>query len=141
MAAVTSYIGDVGASPPDGQPAEGEVDYAALFAATPSPYLVLDPGFVIVGVNAAYCQATGRTRQDLLGQYLFDAFPDNPAAPEADAVENLSASLKRVSATREPDTLALERYDIPIAGQPGAFEERWWSPVNTPVLGPDGRVA
>jgi serine phosphatase RsbU (regulator of sigma subunit) len=36
--------------------------------------------------------------------------------------------------------MALQKYDIPIAGRPGEFEERWWSPINTPVLGPDGEV-
>ncbi|MFI8239356.1 PP2C family protein-serine/threonine phosphatase [Streptomyces sp. NPDC085866] len=124
-----------------GQPTVDQVDYAALFAATPSPYLVLSPSLMIVGVNQAYCRATGRTGQDLLGQYIFAAFPDNPADPQANGVRNLSASLERVLATREPDTMAVQRYDIPVAGQPGAFEERWWSPVNTPVIGSDGQVA
>jgi serine phosphatase RsbU (regulator of sigma subunit) len=118
----------------------GEIDFAALFAFTPTPYLVLAPDLVIVAVNRAYLHATGRSRGDLLGRYLFDAFPDNPADPDADGVRNLSASLGRVLSTREPDTMALQKYDIPVAGRPGAFEERWWSPVNTPVLGPDGTV-
>src|SRR5687768_4120272 len=105
------------------------MDYAALFAATPSPYLVLGPDLVIVEVNRAYLEATGRSRESLIGQYVFDAFPDNPGNPDADGVRNLSASLRRVLATRQPDTIALQRYDIPIMGRPGEFEERWWSPV------------
>ncbi|MFF3500266.1 SpoIIE family protein phosphatase [Streptomyces sp. NPDC003247] len=125
-----------------GEPAgASHVDYAALFAATPSPYLVVGPDLVIVAVNAAYCRVTGRTSQDLLGQHLFDAFPDNPADPEADGVRNVSASLQRVLATGQAETMAIQRYDIPRVGQPGGFEERWWSPVNAPVLGPDGEVA
>jgi serine phosphatase RsbU (regulator of sigma subunit) len=28
-----------------------------------------------------------------------------------------------------------------VVDKPGVFEERWWSPINTPVLGPDGQVA
>ncbi|MGW3045770.1 PP2C family protein-serine/threonine phosphatase [Kitasatospora sp. NPDC001159] len=118
-----------------------ELDYAALFAGTPSPYLVLDPELVIVEVNRAYLEATRRTRDDLVGTYLFEAFPDNPADPEAQGAGNLEASLQRVLASREPDTMALQKYDIPVMGRPGAFEERWWSPVNTPVLAPDGTVA
>ncbi|MGW3359328.1 SpoIIE family protein phosphatase [Streptomyces bungoensis] len=131
----------MGATAAEGQPTAEHVDYAALFAATPSPYLVLTPGLLIVGVNEAYCRATGRTREDLLGQFLFDAFPDNPADPQADGVRNLSASLRRVLTRRKPDTMAVQRYDIPVAGRPGVFEKRWWSPVNTPVFGPDGQVA
>ncbi|MFI6491303.1 PP2C family protein-serine/threonine phosphatase [Streptomyces sp. NPDC050564] len=118
-----------------------EIDYAALFAATPSPYLVLGPDLVIVDVNMAYLQATARSRDDLLGQYIFDAFPDNPADPHADGVRNLDASLRRVLSSGERDTMALQKYDIPIVERPGQFEERWWSPINTPVLGIDGKVA
>ncbi|GAA3030789.1 PP2C family protein-serine/threonine phosphatase [Streptomyces glomeratus] len=118
-----------------------QMDYAALFAATPSPYLVLAPDLVIAEVNQAYLDATRRTRDDLIGQHIFEAFPDNPADPEADGVRNLNASLHRVLVSREPDTMALQKYDIPIVGRPGAFEERWWSPVNTPIQGPDGSVA
>ncbi|MFE1783874.1 PP2C family protein-serine/threonine phosphatase [Streptomyces sp. NPDC059506] len=118
-----------------------EIDYAALFAATPSPYLVLGPDLVIVDVNRAYLAATGRTRDDLLGRHIFDAFPDNPADPEADGVRNLNASLQRTLLHKEPDTMTLQKYDIPAADRPGGFEERWWSPINTPVLGPDGAVA
>ncbi|MEV4937251.1 PP2C family protein-serine/threonine phosphatase [Streptomyces zaomyceticus] len=118
-----------------------EIDHGALFAATPSPYLVLAPDLVIVDVNDAYLRATGRTRADLLGQHVFDAFPDNPADPDADGVKNLGASLGRVLATGEADTMAVQKYDIPVVSQPGVFEERWWSPVNTPVKNADGRVA
>ncbi|MFG3530002.1 PP2C family protein-serine/threonine phosphatase [Streptomyces sp. NPDC047917] len=117
------------------------VDHTALFAATPSPYLVLGPDMVIVDVNDAYLEVTGRTREGLLGLHIFTAFPDNPADPEADGVRNLGASLHRVLATRLADTMALQKYDIPVVSRPGTFEERWWSPVNTPVLGPDGQVA
>ncbi|MET8768057.1 SpoIIE family protein phosphatase [Streptomyces sp. NPDC004658] len=117
------------------------VDHAALFAATPSPYLVLGPDLIIVDVNQAYLAATERTRKDLLGRHIFSAFPDNPADPHADGVRNVDASLHRVLATRRPDTMGLQRYDIPLVDRPGVFEERWWSPVNTPVLGRDGQVA
>ncbi|MFE0514070.1 SpoIIE family protein phosphatase [Streptomyces sp. NPDC058964] len=117
------------------------IDYQALFAATPSPYLVVGPDLEILDVNSAYCRATGRTREDLIGQYLFDAFPDNPADPNADGVRNLSASLHRVLRSKQPDTMAVQKYDIPVSGHPGTFEERWWSPINTPVLGRDEQVA
>jgi PAS domain S-box-containing protein len=115
-------------------------DFAALFDAAPSPFLILGPDLVIAAVNRAYLEATGRTREDLVGQHVFEAFPDNAADPEADGVRNLRASLHRVLRSGERDTLALQKYDIPIAGRPGAFEERWWSPINTPILAPDGSV-
>ncbi|MEU6568932.1 PP2C family protein-serine/threonine phosphatase [Streptomyces parvulus] len=122
-------------------PWTGHVDYAALFAATPSPYLVVDRNLMIVSVNAAYSRATGRAAGDLLGRYLFDAVPENPAVSESDGARKVSASLRRVLATGRPESMAIQRYDIPSTAHPGGFEERWWSPVNTPVLDAEGEVA
>lgn len=114
------------------------IDFAAVFAATPSPYLLLTADLVICEVNEAYLAATGRTREDLIGQMMFDAFPDNPAQPDADGVANLRASLVRARETGRPDVMAVQRYDIPTAS--GGFETRYWSPINTPVCDADGSV-
>ncbi|MFC6065559.1 ATP-binding protein [Streptomyces ochraceiscleroticus] len=114
-------------------------DYHALFDAAPSPYLVLDPELRIVEVNRAYLAATHTERQAILGRPVFEVFPDNPGNPAADGVRNLAHSLRTVLATGRPDTMALQRYDIPD-GTDGAFEERYWSPVNSPVLDGDGRL-
>ncbi|WP_078629299.1 SpoIIE family protein phosphatase [Streptomyces sp. 142MFCol3.1] len=103
--------------------------------------MVLRPDLVIADVNEAACRVTGRAREDLLGRYLFDAFPENPADPDAEGVRNLRDSLRWVVRSRQPDTMAPQKYDIPRADRPGVFEERWWSVINTPVLGPDGQVA
>ncbi|WP_205326089.1 PP2C family protein-serine/threonine phosphatase [Glycomyces sp. YM15] len=116
-----------------------DLDYAALFEATPSPCAVLGPDLVIVEVNRAYLKAVGRTRADLLGRHLFDCFPENRADPGTDGTEHLRASLDRVLRSREPDTMALQKNEIPT-GRPGVFEERWWLPVSTPILGRDRAV-
>ncbi|MCA1695677.1 MAG: PAS domain-containing protein, partial [Actinobacteria bacterium] len=118
------------------------MDYERLFDAAPSPQLVLDARLIIVAVNGAYLRATATDRDVLLGQSIFEAFPDNPADPTADGVRNLRRSLETVLATGQADTMALQRYDIPIdrndAG--GHFVERYWSPINTPVLGANGEL-
>lgn len=116
-------------------------DYHALFAAAPTPMLVVAPDaprFTIVEVNQAYLTAVMRTRDDLIGRGVFEAMPDNPDDPVANGVANLRASLERALAGKRPDTMPLQKYDIPHPG--GGFEERWWDPVNTPVLGADGTV-
>ncbi|MGV4891735.1 protein phosphatase [Streptomyces sp. NWU49] len=117
------------------------IDYAALFAAIPVPCLIMDADLVIADVNEAYAETTGCRREDLLGRHMFEAFPDNPADPEADGVQNLRASLQRVLRGRVRDVMTPQKDDIPQPGNPDVFEERWWRPVNTPVLGPDGEVA
>jgi len=69
---------------------------------------------------------------------MFEAFPDNPDDPQATGVHNLRASLERVLATRAPDTMPVQKYDIPRPD--GSFEERYWSPLNSPLLAEDGSV-
>ncbi|ABW13990.1 putative PAS/PAC sensor protein [Parafrankia sp. EAN1pec] len=119
---------------------EPRIDYEAVFRALPSPTLLLTPELIILAANETYLQVSGRTRENLLGRYLFDAFPDNPEYRSASAVRALGASLRRVLATGERDTMAVQRYDVEAPARPDVFEERYWSTVNTPVLDPDGQV-
>jgi len=122
-------------------PVHGDPDFRALFDATPSPYLVVADDLRIVSVNQAYLDATRTRREDLLGRDMFDAFPDNPEDASASGVANLRASFQRVLDNRCADTMAIQKYDIQVPCAAGVrFEERFWSPVNTPVLGSDGRV-
>jgi PAS domain S-box-containing protein len=119
------------------------VDFELVFQASPSPMAVLTPDFVITAANTAFLTATGRTAEDLIGLYMFDAFPSNPDEPddpEAHGTEFLRASLERVVASGERDVMATQRYDIEVVDRPGRFEERYWSPINTPILGQDGTV-
>jgi len=119
-----------------------ECDFRSIFDATPSPYLVLSSDLRIVAVNQAYLQATSTVREQILGRGIFDVFPDNPEDPAADGVEKLRASLLRVLHEKCVDTMAIQKYDIRVEGPDGVrFEERHWSPVNTPVFGRDGQVS
>lgn len=120
---------------------KSEIDYQAVFNALPGAILLLTPELIIVDANTAYRQVSGRGRDELLGRRLFDVFPDNPDDPSATGMRNLSASLQRVLETGERDSMALQRYDVEVPGRPGVFEKRYWSPVNSPVLDPDGGVA
>ena len=116
-------------------------DYEIAFGAAPGNYLLLAPDFTIVGVTEAYLAATMTARADVLGRGLFDVFPDNPDDPAADGVRNLRASLLRVLASRSPDRMAVQKYDIRRPqSEGGGFEERYWSPLNTPVLDRAGDV-
>ncbi|MFC8450405.1 PP2C family protein-serine/threonine phosphatase [Kitasatospora sp. NPDC057223] len=118
-----------------------DIDYGAVFHAVPSAMLVMTPDLVVVDANAAYLKVSGRAIADLVGRQVFDVFPDNPADPHMAGTTTLRASLERVLATGRWDTMALQRYDVESADGSGDFEERYWSLVNVPVLGPDGRVA
>src|SRR5262245_19882285 len=120
---------------------QGGLDFRALFENAPGLYLVLSPDLTIVAVSEAYLRATMTRRQDILGRGLFDVFPDNPDDPEATGTRNLRKSLDEVLRTRKPSTMAVQKYDIRRPeSEGGGFEERYWSPLNSPVLDAQGRV-
>jgi len=122
-------------------PTRSVPDFRLLFQATPGLYLVLDPELKIVAVSDAYLRATMTKRDDILDRGIFDVFPDNPDDPSATGVRNLRTSLERVLREKVPDAMAVQKYDIRRPeSEGGAFEQRHWSPVNSPVLGPDSKV-
>ena len=118
-----------------------EVDYKAVFQALPGMVALLDTDLIYVDANDDFQRLSGRSRDQLVGRYIFDVFPDNPDNPSATGMSNVRASMLRVTETGERDAMALQRYDVEDAGNPGHWEERYWSPVNAPVAGPDGKVA
>lgn len=125
------------ATSPDDLPA----DFRLLFESLPGLYLVLKPDFTIAAVTEAYLSATLTERDRILGKHIFDVFPDNPADPQARATANLRASLQRVLDHARPDRMSVQKYDVRRPEKAGGgFEERYWSPLNSPVLNPDGSV-
>ncbi|MGH2454885.1 MAG: PAS domain S-box protein [Candidatus Limnocylindria bacterium] len=118
-----------------------EPDYRALFESGPGLLLVLRPDLTIAAVSDAYLRATLTRREEILGRGLFDVFPDNPDDQQATGVSNLRASLERVRATLTPDAMDVQQYDIRRpASEGGGFEERHWSPLNTPILDAGGQL-
>lgn len=116
-------------------------DYRLIFRQTPEVLLVLARDFTMLDATDARLVATLSTRENTIGRNLFGVFPDNPLDPAPTGTRNLRASLEYVLATGRPDAMAVQKYDIPAFPEPGApFEERYWSPLNTPVLDEQGRV-
>jgi signal transduction histidine kinase len=121
--------------------AEMGLDFQLFFEESPDVLLVLlpdSPRFTAVAATKARLQSTHSTMEQTLGRGLFELFPDNPDDPHANATVNLRASLERVLATRAPDTMAVQKYDIPLPQ--GGFEAKYWSPRNIPILSSAGEV-
>ncbi|WP_161890766.1 PAS domain-containing protein [Pontibacter russatus] len=114
---------------------------ADVIEKVPDPCVVLNRDYTIHLISDAYLKATLTERKHIEGRYMFDVFPDNPAAPDAHAVKNLRASLDQVRQTKKPHHMAIQHYDVPQpANLGGGFEEKYWSPINIPVLDEKGEI-
>ncbi|GGT64758.1 hypothetical protein GCM10010207_75000 [Streptomyces atratus] len=105
------------------------IDYEAIFQALPSAVALFTTNLVYIDVNEACLSSLG-TRGQVVGRYLFDAFPDDPKDPAVTGMRKLQASQRWVAATGKRDAMTLHRYDVEHPDRPGVWEERYWSPVN-----------
>lgn len=110
------------------------LDVHGLFNASPNAYVLLDRELTIVGCNNAYLRTVGRaSRDEIVGRYVFDAFPSNP---ESESYQLLRSSLDRVLTTESEDHLALIPYNTSPAGE--APLVRYWSATHTPIFDSSG---
>jgi hypothetical protein len=108
-------------------------------AAGPAPLaLVMTPDFRILEASEEYRRATLLWGEDIRGAGLFEVFPDNPQVAEANGVGNLRASLQSVLRQHSAHRMSIQRYDVRDA-RSGAWLERHWLPLNTPVFGSGSR--
>ena len=118
--------------------------YQSIFAHSPIGGYILSPSEdpVILDVNEAFLRTVAHTREQLLGRPLFVALPEDPNDPQDTGVAALRASLARVIATGEPQSMPTQRYPIrSIAGDGSEiFVERFWSAVNTPIFDGAGKL-
>ncbi len=130
----SSFSSASAATPPTSQPPEQDPhsNYVpallhALLANTQTQIAYLDPQFNFVQVNDAYVQASGHTRQELIGHNHFALFPN----PENQAI------FDRVRDTGEP--VAYQDKPFEFVDQPERGTTYWdWTLV--PVKDQDGSV-
>lgn len=104
-----------------------------VFQSLAAPTVLLGSDFVIRAVTPSYLAATGRHVDELVSVNVFDAFPENPATPEAGSARTLTDAVESVLRTGRVSQLTPLRYDIPDPARPGEFVEKRWVLVNSPV--------
>jgi signal transduction histidine kinase len=114
-------------------------DFRLILESGPWIVLVLNPDLTIAAISDAGVQITRRSRPELLGRPVFDVFLGSPSDPDATGTIDLRTSLARVLQTRAVDIMAVQRLDLRRPDGSG-WEERYFRPINTPVLGPNGEV-
>ncbi len=117
---------------------DSRAELNSLFESLPGSYVVLTPGLKIVAVSDAYLKSTLTTREGLVGRELFDMFPENPNDVESQSIAHTRTSMDRVLQNAAPDVMAIQKHDV--RGPDGVFEERYWSPINSPVFGTDRQI-
>lgn len=119
----------------------GLIQFQQLFETLPGKFLVLSPELNIIAVSDDYLNTTMTQRQQLLGQYFFSVFPQNPEDSDTTGVTDLLASFNRVKNESITDIMAVQRYPIPRpTEQGGGFEERYWSTVNKGVYDQEAKL-
>lgn len=121
---------------------EFKVDFDLIFNALNVPAMILEPErMCIVAASSGYLKATMRSADDIIGKYLFDAFPDDPDDQDTSGTTSLRQSIEQVIATQQAHTMEIVRYPIPRpAAQGGGFVERFWQVTNSPIFNGRGEL-
>lgn len=93
------------------------------------------PGFPVVAMTRQL-RVISVDPHNAVGRPVFELFPEAPESPGSVAL--LAASFERVIRSKAVDHHE-QRFDVrdPTTGK---FQERYWTAVNSPVLGDDGEV-
>jgi PAS domain S-box-containing protein len=118
--------------------------YHSFFLKAPAGAYILSPSPdpIILDVNDAFLRNVDYTREQLVGQPLFQALPADPNDPFDTGVEALRASLARAIETGQPQSMPTQRYPIRSINEDGVevFVERFWNAVNTPIFDENGAL-
>ncbi len=109
--------------------ARRQPDFKALFESAPGPSLILAPDQTVVAATDAYLRAAGIQRDQIAGRKLLDVCSLSDSAIIRIA-GNLGPSIQRVLQSRAQDTMPVQRVG-----------EKYWRPVNYPVMDKDGSVS
>jgi PAS domain S-box-containing protein len=112
------------------------LDFRALFDNLPNAYVIVDRGLEIVHANAKYLQATMTTLDDIVGQRIFDVFPES-----GQRRRRFEAAFRKAF-DGEENVVPFQQYGIrrPAAAGDG-YAALYWSCTHTPIRDADGRTA
>lgn len=111
-------------------------NFQTIFESSPDPCLVLSPDLKIEAVSDRYLDHAKATREDLIGQSLFDVLAAAPGGSNREETRMLRASLDRVIVNKVPDIMPVQHADLPDT----TGETRHWRATNAPVCASDGRL-
>ncbi len=103
--------------------------FNAIFAVVPTPLLILDTDKIIVGMNDAYLHTTNRTREDLVGRHVFEAFPES-----GERLKMFEDAFTKALSGEENKLIEVP-YSIPRpASEGGGVKQIFWTCIQTPIF-------
>ncbi|PSR57498.1 histidine kinase [Adhaeribacter arboris] len=117
------------------------MDLHELFVNIPEALIVIAPDYTVLEVTNKYLTLVLRTREQLIGKNLLEAFPDSPDDSNSKNTSLLRESINKTF--REKKTIYFEplRYDIVRPeSEGGGYETRYWEASHTPILNAAGEV-
>jgi len=106
--------------------------HKTIFDRMPNAAMVLDTDLKYVDANEAYCRAVQRKKSDLIGNYIFDVFPDTP--------ERVAAVKEVFDATLAGEATSMESQPYKLELPNGEIEDRIWQISQFPIRCDKGEV-
>lgn len=106
--------------------------HKTIFDGMPNAAMILDTNLVYVDANEAYCQAVQRTKPQLIGNYVFDVFPDTP-----ERVAEVKAAFDRTIAG---EATQLDAQPYQLISPDGTVQDRIWRIAQFPIRCEKGHV-
>ncbi|NDK55655.1 sensor histidine kinase [Pontibacter fetidus] len=117
-----------------------QLPFLKIFEAQSELGFIVSPELYILAVTDSLLKETFTLRENIVGKYVFDVFPDNPGAPDASSTTNLKSAFNYVLSEGKPHRLNAQRYDIFDPEEQGSFIERYWHTNTVPILNDAGEV-
>ena len=113
--------------------------FQSFFKDSPQSVLIKAnaPHFTILAVSDRFVEISLKSRDELLGQNLFDVFPDNAKDPSGK--ESALNAITEVMRTKKKVDLPIYKYDI-YSSETDRMEPFYWSNSNQPVFNAAGEV-
>lgn len=105
------------------------IDYQFIFRSSPESSVLLNEQLTILDATDTYATITSKSREELIGKNLFEAFP---VTEESDGTFGLHEHLDEVIRTKKAASSRILRYDI--SDENKQFNSRFWKPRSVPLL-------
>lgn len=108
-----------------------------LFDALPGAKLIFDRDLIILKQNKAHEDMTMSQREDVVGRYLFNAFPPEPGEDSPSAETAIRESVKYVFETGGTDEMPIQEHALLVGKQ--MWQTRFWRVTHSPIT-KDGEI-